>query len=104
MELSYLDWIIGQHEKSELYATLKLNQPTERPSFNCWKNILISTENFTSALLYLFGAYYSFNIKYPKLSYPVLIFFQKYVLGIQDGQVVPRSVVQAVTVMNRFQF
>ena len=80
-------------------------QGTERLTFLTVveREILISTENFTSALLYLFGAYYSFNIKYPKLSYPVFIFFQKYVLGIQDGQVVPRSVVQAVTVMNRFQ-
>ena len=39
------------------------------------QEILLSTENFSSALLYMFGAYYCFNIKYSKLSYPVMIFF-----------------------------
>ena len=38
-------------------------QGTERLTFLTVveREILISTENFTSALLYLFGAYYSFN-------------------------------------------
>ena len=66
------------------------------------REVLISTENFGSALLYLLGSYYVFNIAYSKLSYPVLIFLQRYVLGIEDSQAIPKSVRQAVTVMNRF--
>lgn len=49
------------------------------------QEVLISTENFSSALLYLFSAYYSFNISYPKPSYGVFIFIQRYMLGIEDS-------------------
>lgn len=66
------------------------------------REVLISTENFSSALLYLFGAYYAFNIQYPKLPYAVLIFLQRYVLGIDDSQTIPKSIRQAVTVINKF--
>ena len=66
------------------------------------RKVLINTETFGSALLYLLGSYYVFNIAYSKLSYPVLIFLQRYVLGIEDEQTIPKSVRQAVTVMNRF--
>ena len=66
------------------------------------REVLITTENFQSALLYLMGAYYIFNIAYPRQSYPVLIFLQYYVLGIVNEQVVPKVVRQAVTVMKKF--
>lgn len=61
---------------------------------------LITT--FQSALLYLIGAYFIFNIAYPKESFPVLIFLQRYVLSIVDKQVIPKIVRQAVTTMNKF--
>ena len=78
-------------------------ESTEKQSFLLIveREILTSTENFTSALIYLLGSYYIFNIAYAKLPYPVLIFLQRYVMGIEDNQTVPKSVRQAVTVMNR---
>lgn len=67
------------------------------------REIFVETETFNSALLYLFAAYYVFNIAYPKFCYPVFIFLQKYVLAIgsEDRQTVPKSVCEIVTVMHR---
>ena len=67
------------------------------------REVLITTENFQSALLYLMGAYYLiFNIAYPRQSYPVLIFLQCYVVSKQN--VVPKVVRQAVTVMKKISY
>ena len=63
--------------------------------------VLVTTEYFRSALLYLFAAYYTFNIAYPQLQYPVLILIQRYIMGLEDSQNIPKSVRQAVTVMKR---
>ena len=68
------------------------------------REAFVETETFNSALLYLFAAYYVFNIAYPKGCYSVFIFLQKYVLavGSEDRQTVPKSVREIVTVMRRF--
>lgn len=39
---------------------------------------LIETESIQNAILYLYAAYYSFNISYPTSSYAVLLFIKKY--------------------------
>ena len=36
--------------------------------------LLITMENFNSAIFYLFAAYYDINIQHPELPHPVLIF------------------------------
>lgn len=46
------------------------------------REAFVETETFNSALLYLFAAYYVFNIAYPKGCYSVFIFLQKYVLAV----------------------
>lgn len=66
------------------------------------RKLFIATEHYTGALIYLFAAYYMFNIQYPQLAYAVLIFIQRYILGIVDTQNIPKTIQQAVTVMKRF--
>ncbi len=41
------------------------------------------------AIKALFGAYFTYNMEYPKACTPFLIFFQFYILGIKDKQPVP---------------
>ena len=60
------------------------------------REVFITTDNFINAMLYLFGAYYSFNIAYTQLAHPVLIFLQRYVMGIEDTQSIPKCVREAV--------
>ena len=67
------------------------------------RNSFITTNDYSSALIYLFAAYYVFNIQYPQLAYPVLIFIQRYILNLEDSQAIPQSIRQAVTVMKRFE-
>ena len=67
------------------------------------REAFVETETFNSALLYLFAAYYVFNIAYPKGCYSVFIFFTKVCSGCWfRRQTVPKSVCEIVTVMRRF--
>ena len=62
--------------------------------------VFITMDNFKSALLYLLGVYSTFNMAYPQPgAYPVYIFIQRYVMGIEDQQAVPKCVCQCVSVI-----
>lgn len=56
------------------------------------KQILVESENMCGALLDLIATYFTFDIAYPKSLYPVLLFFQHFVLDLTDSQTVPNSV------------
>ncbi len=60
---------------------------------------LVQSTDVDTALLDLFSAYFVFDIAYPPELYPVLLFFQHYILGLKDEQKVPVSVTTAVTTL-----
>ena len=51
--------------------------------------ILADSENFIDMLLALIGAYYAFNIAYPRQLYPLCIFIQHFIIKLVDKQKVP---------------
>ena len=55
------------------------------------KNVLES-DGVEESILDLIGAYFTFDISYPKKLYPVLLFIQHIMLNIVDKQRVPNNV------------
>ena len=53
------------------------------------------------ALLNLISVYFTFNIKYPKPLYSLLIFVQHIVLLVKDSQHTPISVTQLVSALDK---
>lgn len=51
--------------------------------------VLDDCEDLVDAITALIGAYFTFNIQYPKALYPVFIFLQQFVLKLQDSQTIP---------------
>ena len=64
----------------------------------------IVADDVTSALFGLIGAYFAFNMVYPKPLYAVLLFIQHFVLDIKDKQAVPNSVTRILSSLDRIQF
>ena len=58
-----------------------------------------STEasTFGSAILDLFCSYFVYDIVYPKPFYPLLVFFQHHVLGLDDDAIDPPAVIEIAT-------
>ena len=54
------------------------------------REILAEATSCWEALKATFGAYFAFNIDYPKVSKPFFVFFQFYVLNIKDSQPLPQ--------------
>jgi hypothetical protein len=63
--------------------------------------VLGKTRSFTKALWGLIGAYFTFNISYPKPYYNVLIFIQHLVLMIRDKQPVPPIVTRVFSALQQ---
>ncbi|KAL5479779.1 hypothetical protein EMCRGX_G023353 [Ephydatia muelleri] len=53
------------------------------------QEILVEMSTCWEAIKSLYGAYFAFNIEYPKSSLAFLTFGQFYILGIQDNQKIP---------------
>ena len=51
----------------------------------------------------LIASYYTFNMTYPKQVYPVLIFIQQFLLGIQDKQPLPISLTKLLSSLDKIQ-
>jgi len=60
------------------------------------KIVLESTECLDAVSSMICG-YFAFDISYPKSLYPILIFIQRYVLGIKDNQPIPNVVTHVVS-------
>ena len=56
------------------------------------KNVLLESDGIKGSILDLIGAYFTFDISYPKKLYPVLLFIQHVMLNIVDKQRVPNNV------------
>lgn len=54
------------------------------------REILAEATSCWEALKTTFGAYFAFNIDYPKVSKPFFIFVQFYVLKLKDSQPLPQ--------------
>ena len=97
---------------SRCLATLKVIPVTRRPIFNVsaisstsykvWKksfhsivemdnlyyilveNVIAEMSNFVQVFALLLGAFFAFNIEYPKKLETTLLFFQKFILRVSD--------------------
>ncbi len=58
---------------------------------------LVSTTTLGDALANLMCTYFVFDIVYPKLMYPLLVFLQHTLMGIKDTQKLPTSVRTVLT-------
>lgn len=67
------------------------------------KKILMEPVHCWDALKALFGAYFAFNMEYPKPCKPFLVYFQFYVLGIKDSQSVPNLAAQLKSTLDKIQ-
>lgn len=54
--------------------------------------IIVENVQFTDAMINTICAYFAFDINYPKSLYPVLVFIQRYILGIRDNELIPNIV------------
>ena len=53
---------------------------------------IISLSSIKTAVHFCFAAYYIFNISFPNVYRPILLFLEKYVYGIKPSQKTPMSV------------
>ena len=57
------------------------------------ENVVVAeTSDFVQAFALLLGAFYVFNVEYPKKLEATLLFFQKFILGISDRSKLPSKV------------
>lgn len=63
--------------------------------------IISETTLFMDALINMICAYYIFDISYPKSLYAILIFTQRYVLGIKDEQPIPSVVTRVLSSLDQ---
>ena len=56
------------------------------------KDVLLESVGIEGSILDLIGAYFTFDISYPKKLYPVLLFIQHVMLNIVNKQRVPNNV------------
>ena len=48
------------------------------------ENVIAEMSDFVQAFALLLGAFFVFNIEYPKKLEATLLFFQKFILGVSD--------------------
>lgn len=63
--------------------------------------VLGHTEDAARVFTALIGAYFAFNIVYPNPIYPLLIFIQRYILGIEDRQPIPTVLVRVLSSLDK---
>ena len=57
------------------------------------ENVVVEeTSDFVQAFALLLGAFYIFNVEYPKKLEAMLLFFQRFILGISDRSKLPSKV------------
>ena len=71
--------VVVQHDSKQFYIVVE-------------KQVLLESGSVKDSLIDLISVYFTFDIAYPKLPYPVCLFLQHHVLGIIDKQRVPNSV------------
>ena len=54
--------------------------------------VVAETSDFVETFTLLLGAFYIFNVEYPKKLEATLLFFQKFILGISDRSKLPSKV------------
>jgi len=59
--------------------------------------------SFLDALIKMICSYFIFDITYTKSLYPILIFIQRYILGIEDKQRVPNIVTQVLASLDQHE-
>jgi len=61
------------------------------------REIVIESTRFLDAVVNMICGYFAFDISYPTSLYPILIFIQRYILGIRDNQAIPNIVTQVLS-------
>ena len=61
------------------------------------REIVLECTQFLDAVVNMICGYFAFDISYPTSLYPVLIFIQRYVLGIKDNQPIPNIVTRVLS-------
>ena len=59
--------------------------------------VLDDCKELIDAVTALIGAYFTFNIEYPRPLYPVCIFLQQFVLRLKDRQTIPPIVTRMLS-------
>ena len=60
------------------------------------KCIIAQNTTFMDAMANLICAYFAFDIAYPKPLRPILIFIQRYIMGIKDKQPIPHVITRVL--------
>ena len=61
------------------------------------RKIVLESTEFLDAVINMICGYFAFDISYPTSLYPILIFIQRYILGIKDNQPIPNIVTRVVS-------
>ena len=66
------------------------------------KLVLCKCSDMADALHTLIAAYYVFDIAYPKQVHPILLFIQRYLVGIKDDQPIPPSLIRTISALDKY--
>ena len=67
----------------------------------CEQGVLLEAKTVKDAIIDLIAAYYVFDITYPKGVDGILLFFQHFVFGLRDKQVVPLPALKLISNLNK---
>ncbi len=66
------------------------------------KVVLCECSDLADALQTLISTYFVFDIAYPKQMYPILLFIQRYLVGIKDEQPIPSSLIRMISALDKY--
>lgn len=66
------------------------------------KQVLLESDSIKDSIIDLISVYFTFDIAYPKLLYPVCLFLQHHVLDIVDKQRVPNNVTILLSSLDKY--
>ena len=93
---SYLDDALRRIPENHVYICLVTGDSSIQVYVAAERLLLGTVKNPMYILISLIGAYFTFNIVYPKPLHAILIFIQHFILNIIDKQKVPDIVTRTI--------
>ena len=93
-----------QIKQNEPYIVVAELEATKRQFFVVVeRSITIESDTFQDALTDMIGLYFIMDITYPSSLNPVLLSIQRFVLGINDKQIIPPVVTRLLSSLDQHQ-
>ena len=96
-----LDKEVMNLRENHPYIALVIGGASLQTFLTAERQILEPLKKGSTTLISLIAVYFTFNMTYPKQLYPILILIQRFVLGIQDKQVVPNSLTKVMSSLDK---